>query len=346
MTNDTQLRNRFIAEVSALAASMALLATAVPNPQTAFERFVANSQSITVQAKTPGSKDQITLDIDTAALRASGLHTNNLSSLARPDFSTVEHIGFIDKILKANKTGIVSVSEKDQQLLVKSLAQKLRIGDLNQRVTDRLLQNSSKNPSNDQWIQSVTQYASGQSEQEVYKPKAPRATEKLIEKAAINNGIPPLLFKSLVEQESGYQKDMISPAGAVGLSQVMPSTALWLETGREKFTEVELNAMTERLKDPSYNLNVGSKYLASLINQFDGSLERSLAAYNAGPGAVQRAGGVPNYPETQKYVETIKARVLLKAHDAIEKTIDHDARDSEVLEQADSTRSYAPSFPR
>jgi len=112
--------------------------------------------------------------------------------------------------------------------------------------------------------------------------------------AAEQAGVPPSVFQALVEVESGYNPEAISPKGAMGLTQLMPATAQAL-------------GVTNPF-DPEQSLTAGARYLAQLLRQF-GSLPLALAAYNAGPGAVQFYHGIPPYPETQAYVERILALV-------------------------------------
>ncbi len=104
-------------------------------------------------------------------------------------------------------------------------------------------------------------------------------------------GVDALLLASVVEAESNFDPMAVSPVGAVGLMQVMPTTA-----GDE---------LGEQLHEPAVNLEIGSRYLAGLLTRFQGDLELALAAYNAGPGAVRRFGGVPPYRETRGYVEKV-----------------------------------------
>jgi hypothetical protein len=109
------------------------------------------------------------------------------------------------------------------------------------------------------------------------------------------------LLKALIATESGFDPRAISPKGAIGLMQIMPATAeRYGITGDKK---VPLN---KKLTDPRTNIKTGARYLRYLIDLFPGRLELALAAYNAGEGAVQRAGNkVPNFRETQNYVKTV-----------------------------------------
>jgi len=111
--------------------------------------------------------------------------------------------------------------------------------------------------------------------------------------AAKKHGIDPALLAGLVKQESGFDPNAGSSAGARGLTQLMPGTAAGL-------------GVTNVL-DPIQSLDGGAKYLRTQLDAFGGDVTKALAAYNAGPGAVQRYGGVPPYAETQNYVRIVQA---------------------------------------
>ncbi|GAA4745902.1 lytic transglycosylase domain-containing protein [Sphingomonas daechungensis] len=108
------------------------------------------------------------------------------------------------------------------------------------------------------------------------------------------NDISPYLLEAVVWQESRWNPAARSRAGAIGLAQLMPGTARDLG--------VDPN-------DPLQNLSGGARYLRQQLNRFDGNVEKALAAYNAGPGRVMTAGGIPSIPETQAYVRAIVARL-------------------------------------
>ena len=109
------------------------------------------------------------------------------------------------------------------------------------------------------------------------------------------------LLQALIATESGFDARAVSPKGAVGLMQVMPATA-----ERYGVTGDTRMPVGKKLADPRTNIKTGTRYLRYLLDLFPGRLELALAAYNAGEGAVQRAGNrVPNYPETQNYVKTV-----------------------------------------
>ena len=117
--------------------------------------------------------------------------------------------------------------------------------------------------------------------------------QALVEVAKANE-LSPYLLEAVVWQESRWNPAARSRAGAIGLAQLMPGTARDLG--------VDPN-------DPLQNLSGGARYLRQQLNRFDGNVEKALAAYNAGPGRVMTAGGIPSIPETQAYVRAIVARL-------------------------------------
>ncbi len=109
------------------------------------------------------------------------------------------------------------------------------------------------------------------------------------------------LLQALIAAESGFDAQAVSPKGAIGLMQLMPATAQRYGVQSDKKGSVET-----KLFDPRVNIAAGSRYLRDLISMFPGELDLAIAAYNAGEGAVQRAGNkIPNYKETQNYVKTV-----------------------------------------
>ena len=128
-----------------------------------------------------------------------------------------------------------------------------------------------------------------------------KAASPLLREASSTHGIDYSLLKALIATESGFNTFAVSPKGAVGLMQLIPPTAQ-----RYGVTAGKDGSIEKKLTDPKINIRAGARYLAYLINMFPGRLELALAAYNAGEGAVQRAGNrIPNYPETQNYVKTV-----------------------------------------
>lgn len=121
----------------------------------------------------------------------------------------------------------------------------------------------------------------------------PSPFDGLILAAAQKHGIDPALLKGLIRAESNFDPNASSPAGAAGLVQLMPGTAASL-------------GVTDRL-DPAQSIDGGARYLRQQLDAFGGDVTKALAAYNAGPGAVQRYNGVPPYAETQAYVQKVQA---------------------------------------
>jgi soluble lytic murein transglycosylase-like protein len=114
-----------------------------------------------------------------------------------------------------------------------------------------------------------------------------------IDAAAQKYGLDPALLRGLIRQESNFDPNAGSPAGAQGLCQLMPGTAAALGCAN--------------VHDPVQNIDAGARYLRQQLDAFGGDVSKALAAYNAGPGAVKRYGGVPPYAETQNYVRQVQA---------------------------------------
>src|SRR5437588_2537531 len=133
----------------------------------------------------------------------------------------------------------------------------------------------------------------------VYDSSAPVTTRvptflaPLIADAARMHGVDPRLLAAVALRESAFDVHSVSSAGACGLMQLMPDTARFLGV--------------TNIFDPRENVVGGAHYLRTLLDTFNGDLDLTLAAYNAGPGAVQKYGGVPPYRETQAYVRSVRA---------------------------------------
>jgi soluble lytic murein transglycosylase-like protein len=124
-------------------------------------------------------------------------------------------------------------------------------------------------------------------------PTTPADLAAAFSAAAQATGLSPALLKAVAEQESGMQETAVSSAGAIGVMQLMPGTAA--DLGVDPYNAAQ-------------NIMGGARYLAELLHQF-GSLSLALAAYNAGPEAVLRYGGIPPYAETERYVAAVEARL-------------------------------------
>jgi soluble lytic murein transglycosylase-like protein len=119
--------------------------------------------------------------------------------------------------------------------------------------------------------------------------------------AAAKHAVDYELLQALIATESGFDAAAVSPKGAVGLMQVMPATANRFGVSGDARRSVE-----KKLADPAVNVPTGTRYLRHLMDLFPNRLDLALAAYNAGEGAVQRAGNqIPAYKETQNYVRTV-----------------------------------------
>lgn len=124
-----------------------------------------------------------------------------------------------------------------------------------------------------------------------------------LRRAAERSGIDYALLKAVIATESGFDAHAVSAKGALGLMQLMPATA-------ERFGVAAAGSRTlaQQLHDPAVNVPAGARYLRHLLDLFDGRLDLALAAYNAGEGAVRRAGQkIPPFKETQNYVKTVLA---------------------------------------
>ncbi len=114
--------------------------------------------------------------------------------------------------------------------------------------------------------------------------------QELLDRAAVKAGLPREIVHSIAKAESAFQQNAVSPKGAVGLMQLMPATA------------AALNADPYNARQ---NAEAGAEYLAELLARYDGKVSKAVAAYNAGPGAVDKYKGIPPYRETINYVNRV-----------------------------------------
>jgi soluble lytic murein transglycosylase-like protein len=124
--------------------------------------------------------------------------------------------------------------------------------------------------------------------------------EALVDEAALREDLEPDLLRSVIRQESADRPCAVSSKGAMGLMQLMPATALQLGVG-DAF-------------DPKQNVDGGARFLKQLLNLYGGDLSLALGAFNAGPGKVNQAGGLPDYPETVNYVQKVLSLLPFASH--------------------------------
>jgi soluble lytic murein transglycosylase-like protein len=121
---------------------------------------------------------------------------------------------------------------------------------------------------------------------------APKHLTPVIQDAARQHGVDPRLVAAVVRRESAWNENAVSQVGACGLMQLMPATAKFLGVNN--------------IFDVRENIFGGTRYLRTLLDTFDGDLDLALAAYNAGPGAVEKYRGIPPYRETKAYVAAVR----------------------------------------
>jgi soluble lytic murein transglycosylase-like protein len=121
----------------------------------------------------------------------------------------------------------------------------------------------------------------------------PAQIDALVSTNAEQQQVDPALIKAIIANESGFNANATSNVGAQGLMQLMPGTAAGLGVTNSY--------------DPAQNVMGGTKYIKGLLDKFNGNVKLAVAAYNAGPGAVEKYGGVPPYAETQNYVQNVLA---------------------------------------
>jgi len=123
--------------------------------------------------------------------------------------------------------------------------------------------------------------------------KCLRAYDQMILKTSARHDVDPDLIRAIIFAESSANKHAVSKRGATGLMQIMPKTAKSMGV--------------KNSRQPAQNIEAGTKYLKCLMDEYDGNIKMALAAYNAGPGAVNRYKGIPPYKETRSYIKKVLA---------------------------------------
>jgi soluble lytic murein transglycosylase-like protein len=188
-----------------------------------------------------------------------------------------------DTWIPAENTNIQSVSQQKTQI----------------QSFDKVLQSSASVKFGDLLTKPVTKvnasiYTAQANSAEKLTPR--QKIQDIVYRMSKKHGVDEKLVNAVIKQESGFNPNAKSKVGALGLMQLMPSTARGLGV---------TNPM-----DPEQNVEGGVKYLKSMLNKYNGNVILALAAYNAGPGAVDKYDGVPPYKETQNYVRSVLSNYL------------------------------------
>lgn len=201
----------------------------------------------------------------------------------------------IDTIYPANNPNTIQSFENILQSTTKSNFGSLLLGPQSMKVNANLVKNTPAQSLTNA-LNEISGPAAVNSAAGVSASASKSQILNMISKISEKHGVDEKLVKAVIKQESGFNPAATSKAGAMGLMQLMPATAKHLGV--------------KDAYNPVQNVEGGVKYLKSMLNKYNGNIILALAAYNAGPGAVDKYSGVPPYQETQNYVKNILANYL------------------------------------